>query len=143
MVHVPYRGAILTDVIGGRVTMTLQNVGVILPVIRDGKLRALAVTSLKRSPIASELPTLAESGFPDFEAISWFGLLAPAATPADIISKVHADVVRIVAHADMRERIAQLGLETSVSSPEEFAVVIQADTAKWAQVIRAANIKAE
>jgi tripartite-type tricarboxylate transporter receptor subunit TctC len=143
MVHVPYRGAILTDVIGGRVTMTLQNVGVILPVIRDGKLRALAVTSLKRSPIASELPTLAESGFPGFEAISWFGLLAPAATPADIIGKVHADVVRIVAHADMRERIAQLGLEVSVSSPEEFAVVIRTDTAKWAKVIRAANIKAE
>jgi tripartite-type tricarboxylate transporter receptor subunit TctC len=92
IVHVPYRGAILTDVIGGRVTMTLQNMGVILPVIRDGKLRALAVTSLRRSPIISDLPTLAESGFPDFEVISWFGLLAPAATPAVIIDKVHARV---------------------------------------------------
>jgi tripartite-type tricarboxylate transporter receptor subunit TctC len=143
IVHVPYRGAILTDVIGGRVTMTLQNVGVILPVIRDGKLRALAVTSLRRSPIISDLPTLAESGFPDFEVISWFGLLAPAATPAVIIDKVHAEVVRIVANADLRERIAQLGLEASVNSPEEFAVVIKTDTAKWAKVIRAANIKAD
>jgi tripartite-type tricarboxylate transporter receptor subunit TctC len=143
IVHVPYRGAILTDVIGGRVTMTLQNMGVILPIIRDGKLRALAVTSLKRSPIISELPTLAESGFPDFEVISWFGLLAPTATPAFIIDKVHAEVVRIVANADMQERIAQLGLEASVSSPEEFAEVIKTDTAKWAKVIRAANIKAE
>ena len=143
IVHVPYRGAILTDVIGGRVTMTLQNMGVILPVVRDGKLRALAVTSLKRSPIVSELPTLAESGFPDFEVISWFGLLAPAATPAVIIDKVHAEIVRIVANADMRERIAQLGLEASASSPEEFAMVIKTDTAKWAKVIRAANIKAE
>ena len=143
VVHVPYRGAILTDVIGGRVTMTLQNMGVILPIIRDGKLRALAVTSLRRSPIISELPTLAESGFPGFEVISWFGLLAPTATPAVIIDKVHAELERIVANADTRERIAQLGLEASVNSPEEFAVVIKTDTAKWAKVIRAANIKAE
>jgi tripartite-type tricarboxylate transporter receptor subunit TctC len=143
IVHVPYRGAILTDVIGGRVTMTLQNMGVILPIIRDGKLRALAVTSLRRSPIISELPTLAESGFPGFEVISWFGLLAPTATPAVIIDKVHAELERIVANADTRERIAQLGLEASVNSPEEFAVVIKTDTAKWAKVIRAANIKPE
>jgi tripartite-type tricarboxylate transporter receptor subunit TctC len=143
IVHVPYRGAILTDVIGGRVTMTLQNMGVILPIIRDGKLRALAVTSLRRSSIISELPTLAESGFPGFEVISWFGLLAPTATPAVIIDKVHAELERIVANADTRERIAQLGLEASVNSPEEFAVVIKTDTAKWAKVIRAANIKAE
>ena len=143
MVHVPYRGAILTDVIGGRVTMTLQNMGVILSIIRDGKLRALAVTSLRRSPIISELPTLAESGFPGFEVISWFGLLAPTATPVVIIDKVHAELERIVANADTRERIAQLGLEASVNSPEEFAVVIKTDTAKWAKVIRAANIKAE
>ena len=143
IVHVPYRGAILTDVIGGRVTMTLQNMGVILPIIRDGKLRALAVTSLRRSPIISELPTLAESGFPGFEVISWFGLLAPTATPVVIIDKVHAELERIVANADMRERIAQLGLEASVNSPEEFAVVIKTDTAKWAKVIRAANIKPE
>ena len=143
IVHVPYRGAIFTDVIGGRVTMTLQNVGAILPIIRDGKLRALAVTSLKRSPFTPELPTLAESGFPDFEAISWFGLLAPAGTPTVIIDKVHADIVHIAAHADMQERIAQLGLTASVNSPEEFAEVIKTDTAKWAKVIRAANIKAE
>src|SRR5262249_62428763 len=82
IVQFPYRGAVLTDVISGRVTMTLMNMGAILPLVRDGKVRGLAVTSLKRSPFISELPTLAESGFPDFEAISWFGLLAPAGTPA-------------------------------------------------------------
>src|SRR5262249_52713326 len=91
----------------------------------------------------AELPTLAESGFPGFEVISWFGLLAPNATPVVIIDKVHAELERIVANADTRERIAQLGLEASVNSPEEFAVVIKTDTAKWAKVIRAANIKAE
>jgi tripartite-type tricarboxylate transporter receptor subunit TctC len=143
IVHVPYRGAVFTDVIGGRVTMTLQNMGAILPVVRDGKLRGLAVTSLKRSPIISELPTLAESGFSEFEAISWFGLLAPAGTPTAIVGKVHADIAQIAAQADMRERLAQLGLEASLNLPEEFAVVIKTDTAKWAKVIHAANIKAE
>lgn len=141
IVHVPYRGVALADVIGGRVTMTLQNMGAILPVVRDGKLRALAVTSSQRSPIIPELPTLAESGFPGFEAISWFGLLAPAHTAAPIIAKVHEEIVKIAAQTDMRERLAQLGLEVAVNSPDEFAAVINADIAKWAKVIKDANIK--
>ena len=141
IVHVPYRGVALADVIGGRVTMTLQNMGAILPVVRDGKLRALAVTSNQRSPIIPELPTLAESGFPGFEAISWFGLLAPAHTAAPIIAKVHEEIVKIAAQTDMRERLAQLGLEVAVNSPDEFAAVINADIAKWAKVIKEANIK--
>ena len=141
IVHVPYRGVALADVIGGRVTMTLQNMGAILPVVRDGKLRALAVTSNQRSPIIPELPTLAESGFPDFEAISWFGLLAPAHTAAPIIAKVHEEIVKIAARTDMRERLAQLGLDVAVNSPDEFAAVINADIAKWAKVIKDANIK--
>ena len=141
IVHVPYRGVALADVIGGRVTMTLQNMGAILPVVRDGKLRALAVTSNQRSPIIPELPTLAESGFPDFEAISWFGLLAPANTAAPIIAKVHEEIVKIAAQTDMRERLAQLGLDVAVNSPDEFAAVINADIGKWAKVIKDANIK--
>ena len=141
IVHVPYRGVALADVIGGRVTMTLQNMGAILPVVRDGKLRPLAVTSNQRSPIIPELPTLAESGFPGFEAISWFGLLAPAHTAAPIIAKVHEEVVKIATQTDMRERLAQLGLEVAVNSPDEFAAVINADIAKWAKVIKDANIK--
>jgi tripartite-type tricarboxylate transporter receptor subunit TctC len=141
IVHVPYRGVALADVIGGRVTMTLQNMGAILPVVRDGKLRALAVTTNQRSPIIPELPTLAESGFPGFEAISWFGLLAPAHTAAPIIAKVHEEIVKIAAQTDMRERLAQLGLEVAVNSPDEFAAVINADIAKWAKVIKDANIK--
>ena len=121
--------------------MTLQNMGAILPVVRDGKLRALAVTSNQRSPIIPELPTLAESGFPGFEAISWFGLLAPAHTAAPIIRKVHEEIVKIAAQTDMRERLAQLGLDVAVNSPDEFAAVINADIAKWAKVIKDANIK--
>lgn len=141
IVHVPYRGVALADVIGGRVTMTLQNMGAILPVVRDGRLRALAVTSNQRSPIIPELPTLAESGFPGFEAISWFGLLAPAHTAAPIIAKVHEEIVKIAAQTDMRERLAQLGLDVAVNSPDEFAAVINADIGKWAKVIKDANIK--
>ena len=128
----------------GRVTMMLTNIGAILPLVRDGKLRGLAVTSLKRSAIVSELPTLAELGFPDFEAISWFGLLAPAGTPAAIVGKVHADIVQIAVQADVREQESRSSVSRHPSnSPEEFAAVIKSDTAKWANVIRAANIKPE
>jgi tripartite-type tricarboxylate transporter receptor subunit TctC len=141
IIHVPYRGAVLTDVMSGRVTMTLQNMGTILPVVRDGKLRGLAVTSLERAAVIPELPTLAESGFPGFEAVSWFGLLAPAGTPAPIIAKLHGDIAKIAAQADMQERLAQLGLAAAVNSPDEFAAVIKADIAKWAKVIKDANIK--
>src|SRR5262249_18432616 len=140
---VPYRGAVLTDVISGRVTMTLMNMGAILPLVRDGKLRGLAVTSLKRSPIISELPTLAESGFPDFEAISWFGLLAPAGTPAAVVSKVHGNISRTAVQAGWRGRTARLGLGAPLNPREVFAVVIKPDPAKGAKAPRAANNKAK
>jgi tripartite-type tricarboxylate transporter receptor subunit TctC len=141
IVHVPYRGAVLTDVIGGRVTMTLQNAGAILPTVRAGTLRGLAVTSLKRSPSMPELPSIAESGFPNFEAISWFGLLAPAGTPAPIVGKLYQETVKIAAQPDMREKFAQLGLDAVADSPDAFAAIIQADIAKWAKVIKDAGIK--
>jgi tripartite-type tricarboxylate transporter receptor subunit TctC len=141
IVHVPYRGSNVTDVIGGRVTMTLQNMGAILPIVREQKLHGLAVTSLARSPIIPELPTLAESGFPGFEAISWFALLAPAGTPAPVIAKVHDEITKVAADAEMRQRLAQLGLDVAVSSPDELAAVIRADIAKWAKVIKDADIK--
>jgi tripartite-type tricarboxylate transporter receptor subunit TctC len=141
IVHVPYRGAVFTDVIGGRVTMTLQNMGSILPVVREGRLRGLAVTSLKRTPILPALPTLAESGFPNFEATSWFGLLAPAKTPAPIIAKVYQQAVKIAAMPDVREKLAKLGLDTTADGPDALGAIIKADTAKWAKVIKDANIK--
>src|SRR5262249_6541662 len=141
--HAPYRGAVRTDVISGRATLTLLNMGAVVPLVRDGKLRGLAVASLKRSPLISEQPTLAESGLPDSEEITCYGVLARGGTLADIVTKVHADIAQIAVQADVRERIAQLGLEVSLNSPEEFAVVIKSDTAKWAKVIRAANMKAE
>jgi tripartite-type tricarboxylate transporter receptor subunit TctC len=143
IVHVPYRGAVFTDVIGGRVTMTLQNMGSILPVVREGQLRGLAVTSARRTPILPNLPTIAESGLPGFEAISWFGLLAPAGTPGPIISKVYQQAARIAMETEMKAKLAQLGLDAASDPPEAFAAIIKADIAKWAKVIKDANIKAE
>jgi len=141
IVHVPYRGAVITDVIGGRVPIALQNAGSLLAVVREGQLRGLAVTSLKPSPNIPELPTLADSGFPGFEAISWFALLGPAGTPAAIIAKVHQEATKIVADPEMRARFAQLGLDAVGGSPGELAATIKTDLAKWAEVIKDAGIK--
>jgi len=143
IVHVPYRGAVFTDIIGGRVPIGLQNMGSVLPIVRDGKLRALAVTSLARSPMLPDVPTVAESGFPGFEAVSWFGLMAPAGTPAPIVDKVYRQAVQIAAMDDVREKLAQLGFATTADPPDVFGAIIKADIAKWAKVIRAANIKSE
>ena len=141
--HVPYRGALLTDVIGGRVPMTFQNMAAILPTVRENKLRGLAVTSLKRSSVISELPTVAESGYPGFEAVSWFALLGPRGTPAPVLIKLHREISKIAALSDIREKFAQLGLDTIVGSPEELAVIIKSDIVKWARVIKDAGIRAE
>src|SRR5688572_22904211 len=138
--HVPYRGAVFTDVIGGRVSMTLQNMGTILPHVREGRLRGVAVTSLKRTPVI-DLPTVAESGLPGFEATSWFGLMAPAKTPAPIVAKLHQQAVKIAAMPDVREKLGQLGLDTTADGPDAMGAIIKADTAKWAKVIKEANIK--
>src|SRR5712692_2914639 len=142
IIHVPYRGAIFTDVIGGRVTIAVQNAGSMLQTVREGKLRGLAVTSLERSPNMPDLPTISESGFPGFEAISWFALLAPAGTPAPIVSKVYQESWKIVAQPDMRARFAQLGLDTVGKSPDKLAAVIKSDIDKWARVIKDAGITA-
>src|SRR5436190_11244072 len=141
IVHVPYRGANFIDVIGGRVTMTFQNAGSILPTVRDGKLRGLAVTSLKRSPNMPEFPTMVESGVPGFEVTSWFGLLAPVGTPAPIIAKLHRQAAEIVQHPFMRENFGKIGLDVVADPPDAFAAIIRTDTAKWAKVIKEAGIK--
>jgi len=142
IVHVPYRGAVFTDVIGGRVTMTFQNAGAILPNVREGKLRGLAMTARTRSPNMPELPTMIEAGVPDFEVASWFGLLAPAGTSAAIIGKLHQEAIRIVSQPELREKYGLIGLDVVGDAPEAFATIIRHDTAKWAKVIKDAGIKA-
>ena len=140
--HVPYKGAIFTDVIGGRVTMTMQNAAAILPTVREGRLRGLAQTSLKRSPNIPELPTVAESGDPGFEPVSWFGLLVPLGTPAPIVNKLHQDSLKVLAQADTRASFTKLGLDMMGSTPGELAAIIKSDIAKWAKVIKDAGITA-
>ena len=142
IVHVPYRGANFTDVIGGRVTMTFQNAGALLATVRDGKLRGLAMTARHRSPNMPELPTMIEAGLPDFEVASWFGLLAPVGTPAPVIAKLHRQAVDIVQHPFTRENFGRIGLDVVSDAPDAFATIIRSDTAKWAKVIKDAGIKA-
>jgi len=143
IVHVPYRGANFTDVIGGRVTMTLQNAGAILPTVREGRLRGLAMTARQRSPNMPEIPTMIEAGVPDFEVTSWFGLLAPAGTPQAIITKLHEEAVKIIAMPDLREKYGKIGLDVVTDPPDAFATIIRNDTAKWAKIIKDAGIKSE
>ena len=112
--------------------MTFGNTLVVLPLVREGKLRALGVTSLKRSSAVPELPTIAESGYPGFEATLWSGLLAPARTPATIVRKLHLETVKALALPDLRAKLADLGLEGIGNSPDEFAAVIKSEIPKWA-----------
>jgi tripartite-type tricarboxylate transporter receptor subunit TctC len=143
--HVPYRGAApaLTGLMSGDVKLLFSDMAVALPHLKEGKVRALAITSLKRSPLAPDLPTLDESGLTGYEALVWQGLLAPAGTPAEIIARLNAESVRILALPEVRERFASLGASVEPGMPDAFAAVIRRDVDKWAKVIRDANVKAE
>jgi tripartite-type tricarboxylate transporter receptor subunit TctC len=142
--HVPYRGIaqVMPDVLGGRLTMTFGNISAVLPLMRENKLRALAVTSIKRSASVPNLPTMAEQGFPGFDATAWFGLFAPAGTPAPIVAKLHAETAKILARAEVREKFATLGMEVIGNTPAQFAEVIKAEIPVWAEVIKTAGVKA-
>jgi tripartite-type tricarboxylate transporter receptor subunit TctC len=141
--HVPYRGIaqVLPDLLGGRLTMVLGNISAVLPLAREGKVRAFAVTSLKRSPAAPELPTMAEQGFAGFDATAWFGLMAPAGTPEPILKRLHAETIRILALPDVRKKFDDLGMETIGNTPTEFAAVITAEIPHWAKVIKDSGTK--
>jgi tripartite-type tricarboxylate transporter receptor subunit TctC len=111
--------------------------------VKEGTVRALAVTSKRRSQIFPDVPTMTEAGYPDIEGDSWVGILVPAGTPADIVTALHAASAKILAQPDMQERLAALGYDIVASTPEEFAIRIKTEIDMWAKVIRAANIKAE
>jgi tripartite-type tricarboxylate transporter receptor subunit TctC len=140
---VAYRGstAVLPDLLAGRLTLSFSNIVNALPLVRDGKLRALAVTSLKRSAVAPDLPTMAESGYPGFEAVPWFGLLAPAGTPPDVIEKIYREADRDLALPDVRARLDELGLDIIGNTPTEFAAVIRLEIPQWARLIKNLGIK--
>jgi tripartite-type tricarboxylate transporter receptor subunit TctC len=140
---VAYRGttAFMPDLLANRINMSFANIVNVVPLAREGKLRALAVTSIKRSALAPDLPTMAESGFPGFEAVPWFGLLAPAGTPEDVLDKLHIGTVKALAMPEVRRKFDELGLEPVGNTPAEFIAIIHKETPEWAKVIKEAGIK--
>jgi tripartite-type tricarboxylate transporter receptor subunit TctC len=140
---VAYRGttAVLPDLLAGRLSMSFANISNALPLVREGKLRAFAVSSYKRSAAVPDMPTMAESGYPGFDAVPWFGLLAPAGTPPAVIDKLHRETVRVLALPEVQVSLRTLGLDLIGNTPEEFANVIKTETPQWATVIRSAGIK--
>jgi len=145
MVHVPYKGSqpLIADLIGGHVIMGFDSMMATMPQVRAGRLRAMGVAAARRSPVAPEVPTLAEAGGPALVIGSWYGLLAPAGTPREIIAKLNAEITKALAIPELRERYQSTGLEPIGNSSEQFAVEIRDDTARWGKVARTANVRAE
>ena len=144
-VHVPYKGRqfAIPDLLGGTITMMFDNMPSALPVVREGKLRAIGVTSSRRSPSAPEIPTIAEQGLPGFEATSWFAVFAPAGTPRPAVDRLHAEIVRIFNLPDVQQKMRTLGLDPILGGPDELARYQQAEIAKWAKVVKDSGAKAE
>jgi tripartite-type tricarboxylate transporter receptor subunit TctC len=145
MLHVPYKGSAgaITGLISGDVAMMSNALHAVLPQVKAGKINAIAVGGSKRSRVAPEIPTVAESGYPDFDVDFWYGVLAPAATPKEIIAKLNQDITQILNAPEMRETLSNQGLEPVTSTPEQFAELIRTDLARWANVIKTAGITAE
>jgi tripartite-type tricarboxylate transporter receptor subunit TctC len=145
MEHVPYKGRqfAIPDLVGGQIQLMFDNMPSALPMVKEGKLRALGTTSAKRSPASPETPTIAEQGLPTFEATSWFAVFAPANTPKDLIAKLNSEIIRIFKLPDIQERMKTLGLDPVLSTPEELAQYQQSEIRKWAKVIKDSGAKAE
>jgi tripartite-type tricarboxylate transporter receptor subunit TctC len=145
IVHVPYKGTgqALTDLVGGQVQMMMSSLLPAMPQVKAGRLRALAVTSAKRTPVLPDLPTIAESGMPGFETTSWHGILVPARTPKTIAARLHDELVKMLAQPDVRARFTSEGIDAIGNTPQEFAAYIRSETVKYAKVIQQAGIKAD
>ena len=145
IVHVPYKGgaAALTDVIAGQVAYYFGSLPSSLPLARAGKVQALAVTSLRRSSAAPEIPTIAESGYPGFETAAWYGVLVPIGTPREIVMRLNRATIAALGAAEVKERLVQEGSEPMGSSPAQFGAYIKSEIEKWSKVVREANIKGD
>ena len=145
MTHIPYKGraTAIPDLLGGRVTMMFDNMPSSLPLVKEGKLRALGVTSAQRSAAAPEIPTIAEQGLPGFDAVSWFAMFAPAGTPKPIVDKLQLEVKKIIQSPEVGKKLAEIGLEVVGSTPEELAAYQRAEIAKWAKVVKDSGAKVE
>jgi tripartite-type tricarboxylate transporter receptor subunit TctC len=145
MVHVPYKGSppAIAGLLGGEVQMMFANLTDIGSQLKSGRVKALAVTTMKRAPLLPEVPTMDEAGFPGFEIGSWFGLLAPAGTPAPIVARLNAETVKVLARDDVRQTLGAQGLQLEPGTPEQFAAHIKSEIAKFTRIAHAAGIKAE
>ena len=145
MEHIPYKGMSLavSDLMGGQVSMTFGTSLSVIPHVRTGRLRALAVTGAQRSPAVPDLPTVAESGVPGYEAGLWYGFVGPARMPPEIVQRLNAEIVAILAQPDTREKLASQGLDARSSTPEEFARIIASDIVRWAGVVQKLGLQAE
>lgn len=145
MTHIPYKGraSAIPDLLGGRVTMMFDNMPSSLPLVREGKLRALGVTSAQRSAAAPDIPTIAESGLPGFEAVSWFALFAPGGTPKPVVDKLQAEVSKIIKSPEVSKRLLDIGLDPVGSTPAELAAYQRTEIGKWAKVVKDSGAKAD
>lgn len=143
IVHVPYKGGgpALNDVLGGQVQLIFDTLAIILPHVKSGKLRAFAVTSANRHPLIPDIPTVAESGFPGFESTVWFGMLAPAKTPREVVTRLSAEMRSAAARPDLQETFSSQGFDTVSNTPDAFAELIRSETAKWTEVVRVSSSK--
>lgn len=145
MTHVPYKGSApaYTDLMSGQVQLLFNNIISTMPLVRGGKLKAIAVAGAARSPVAPEVPTIAESGLPGYEVTSWFGVVAPGKTPREVINKINREIVRILNMPDVRERLLTQGAEPVGNSPGEFGQMMRFEMKKWGDLIRSAGIRVE
>ena len=143
VVHVPYKGgsAAITDLIAGQVHLMMESLNSITPHAKGGRVRALGVSSSKRSPALPDVPTIAEAGVPGYEAITWNGLVAPAGTPRAIIARLNTDINKLLSSASMREKLAAIGADPTPAPPEQFAALIKSENVKWANVIKRSGAK--
>ena len=143
--HVPYKGVApaATDLISGNIQMMSGDLSTLVPHVRSGRMRPLAVTSVRRSALLPELPTVAEAGVPGYEASGWFGVLVPAGTPAAIVERLNSAMLKGLAAPDARQRLSAFGGDVAVGSPEQFAAHIRTEAAKWGKLIKAIGLKAD
>ena len=141
--HVPYKGSgpSFTDLVGGQVDFTMDSLVQSLPHIQSGRLKVLAVLSAKRSPVLPAVPTVAESGVPGYDFTNWFGFVAPAQTPKEVITQLHRDIASVLSQPALREQLEKMGTEVIASTPEQFSAQIRSDTDKWAKIVKERNIK--
>jgi tripartite-type tricarboxylate transporter receptor subunit TctC len=145
MNHVPYKGEnpAIADTIGGQIPIMFGNLPVALPHVRSGRVVALATTTARRSPLAPEIPTMSEGGIKDFEMATWYGMLAPAGTPPELVQKIQRDAARVLSDAQTRDRLTQMGVDLILNTPEEFKAYLHSEIARYTKIIKAAGLKAE